>query len=302
MHVLLIPKGGMPRVPQILVRRGQEVTVGRTEWADYAFPHDTGLQPIHFSVTCHRDQPAFAAAQNCQVCIDGQDSESGPLRNGQVLLAGNTEFRVLVEGAPDTDSQDPADVEEGGVPGVSPGDWNQRWSGISDAVDQLGLEPLGDSAESNLQGPLEFVNALQEADRLADAICLLGWCLPSDKAVAWLADCVRTHQADTLTERDKSALEAALDWADSPGAETSRAAESIVESIGLESPAAWVAQFAFWSGDDISAPGTPPLPPPVNLAAAAAKGTIVSLAYLVQPTAPNEILTDCAQRGQNVGA
>lgn len=84
----------------MLLRPGQALTIGRTERADWAFPHDREMSGRHLAIECR--------AEACQIrdldstngtFVNGKHVVATALRDGDEIQAGRTVFRVRVETA-----------------------------------------------------------------------------------------------------------------------------------------------------------------------------------------------------------
>jgi hypothetical protein len=85
---------------KIRLGTGQEVRVGRTEWADYSFPHDGLMSSVHFSLQL---EPSGCFVQDLNssngTCVNGRPiSERTMLSPGDEILAGETRFVLHAEG------------------------------------------------------------------------------------------------------------------------------------------------------------------------------------------------------------
>ncbi|MHC4399967.1 MAG: FHA domain-containing protein [Planctomycetota bacterium] len=98
MRVVLEVVDGPHAGQKILLRQGQVAKIGRTEYADFAFPHDRYMSSVHFAVECGND--GFR--------VRDLDSSNGTLVNGQrvqeaiaedrsEIQAGQTRFVVHVQ-------------------------------------------------------------------------------------------------------------------------------------------------------------------------------------------------------------
>ena len=104
MHVTLEILSGPRAGRKTRLGAGQELRVGRTEWADFAVPEDSHLSGVHFAV--------FADANACYLedlgssngtFVNGQAvSERIALRGGEEILAGQTRFALRVDAASQT--------------------------------------------------------------------------------------------------------------------------------------------------------------------------------------------------------
>jgi pSer/pThr/pTyr-binding forkhead associated (FHA) protein len=100
MRVVLEATSGPSAGRKVLLGAGQVLQVGRTEWADFAVPHDGHMSGVHFALetdnaACYvKDLGSTNGTQ-----LNGQPlSDRRTLRNGDEIVAGETHFRVRVEG------------------------------------------------------------------------------------------------------------------------------------------------------------------------------------------------------------
>lgn len=127
------------------------------------------------------------------------------------------------------------------------------------------------------------IDRLVAAGRLSDAARLAAHALPKREAVWWACMCARSVPDPKLKPKDLDALTAAETWVRQPEEPTRRAAFSMAEKAGFNSPEAWAAVGAFWSGGSMSIEGQPVVPPPDHLTGVAISGAIVLAAVRVKP-------------------
>ena len=78
---------------------GQSSTFGRTEKSDCSVPSDPSLSSKHFRVTCEADQCTIEDLQSrTGVWLNGKKISKAQLSNGDLVLAGETEFLVEIQG------------------------------------------------------------------------------------------------------------------------------------------------------------------------------------------------------------
>ncbi len=291
MHAILQPIGGHA---SILIRQGQRLTFGRTEWADHAFPNDPEMQPVHFAVQCDESGVSMVRMSDGALLVDGEAADLTSLKDGQTVQAGGTSFLVVMDNAVETTP----DTEQRGTPEPSSAeaesDTTRDWVSAKDTLESLSLEPIDNLAPSPPESPRDLALLLASNDREGDALQVCAWCRRPEDAVAWVIDCVEKYLLEQ-TEADRQAIETARSWLADPSEENSRAAGLVAEALGLEGPAAWVAQTAFWSGENLSEPGLPAVKPPPTLTSAAAKSVVISLAFSARPEAPVTLMNECLQ-------
>ena len=116
--------------------------------------------------------------------------------------------------------------------------------------------------------------ALERDGKLVEATRLMAHALPRREAVWWACMCARHVAPAALSDDDRSAIEAAELWVRSQTDESRRAAFDHAGRGGFNSPEAWAAVGAFWSGDSLAPVGQGPVAPPAHVAAAAIAGAV----------------------------
>jgi pSer/pThr/pTyr-binding forkhead associated (FHA) protein len=105
MQLLLKVISGAKQETKISLRDGQAMQIGRTEWADCAFPEDVLMSSIHFSVECGIVACVVRDLKSTNgTYINGAKKREAVLADGDEIRAGNTVFAVTIEGAPPTSS------------------------------------------------------------------------------------------------------------------------------------------------------------------------------------------------------
>lgn len=280
------------------MRQGQVVTVGRTEWADHAFPADQDLLPVHFSIEFTADHVRVICAAGATVVADDAEETVIRLPQGLVFSAASTKF--VVESSPDVPSSEPdqadaaADAEA--AQATSDPQAAEGWVSAEATLDALCLAPIGDAAD--LKQPAALIERLVADARQADAIQAVAWILPRPDGLRWAIECVE-HGTAGPSEQDLSALAVARQWCDDPTPENAAAAGRVVESVGTERSTGWLAQAAYWCGDDISGSDQVKVPPPAPLFSAAIKGALVKLAFECRPDDPTSVFAECLARAHD---
>lgn len=95
MQVVLRIVSGPHSGRRVWLMPNQRVKVGASEWSDFAVADDEGLSNVHFTL--------HSGAETCQISdlhseygtfVNGRRVLSGDLRDGDVIRAGFTRFRV----------------------------------------------------------------------------------------------------------------------------------------------------------------------------------------------------------------
>jgi hypothetical protein len=99
MRVILEVRSGPSSGRKVLLGTGQELRVGRTEWADFAILDDGRMSGIHFAVeTDNRSCYIRDLGSSNGTFVNGQPvSKTTALASDDEIVAGETHFRVRIE-------------------------------------------------------------------------------------------------------------------------------------------------------------------------------------------------------------
>lgn len=122
--------------------------------------------------------------------------------------------------------------------------------------------------------PEQFLKQLMKQKLYLPAVEFLAHGLPKREAVWWACVCLRSVQGSYEQPAFQAQLTAAENWARGPTEENRLAASASVARHGHDTPAAWVASAAGWSGGSFTTPPEPPVPPDEYLTAKSAAGAI----------------------------
>lgn len=131
--------------------------------------------------------------------------------------------------------------------------------------------------------PRQILDALVEADHLADAIRFLAMVLPKRSSVWWGALCTWSAYRESAPDDDRAALEATLRWLHSPAEIHRRSAEAAGRKASVRTPAGALAMAAFMSGGSISRPQLPPVAPPAHATGRLVAGAVLLAAVRCRP-------------------
>lgn len=289
---------------KIVLRHGQLVTVGHTEWADVSLPADAAVAEIHFEVKYGRqgcrvrdlDTPAGTLVNGAKI------SQPAFLHTGDQVTAGQSTFAVTVEGElPAKDvldaapSPQTADSAAAPVPAPAP-----QW-----AADYCRQLELGEEAQDLLTEklmPAEYLALLAGQELFSDALFFLAFWLPKPKAVAWGYACVRDVYGDQLRPEEIEALELAHQWSQEPSEANRRAAGTAAETTNFDGAASWVAVGAFWSGGSLAPPDLPEAPPSPELTARAITSALLMAAAHGDVLSTNDRYQAFLARGKRLAA
>lgn len=264
----------------IFLKAGQRAEVGRTEWADFTFPHDAQMAEVHFMVECQPDQCVIRDLETATgTFVNGQPIVEQRLRHGMEILAGQTRFQVGID-PPDGEVVPETGMSvSAGVAAVPNPSSSERLA--TSYCEMLELEEASQAllAENPRLLPGQFLARLLERGLLVDAIRFKAQTLPKRQAIWWALNCVRMMPDHSRKqEQNQQALSAVEVWLADPTEANRRNAEAAARTLNYETPAAWTAMTVFWSGGSLAPPDTEAVPPAEHLTAMAASAALLMAA------------------------
>lgn len=123
--------------------------------------------------------------------------------------------------------------------------------------------------------PSEALECLAAEGMLIEAARLCAYALPAREAVWWATRCAVATAPAELPQPDQEARKLAETWVRLRADATRRSAMDKAQQAGCTSPEAWAAVAAFWSGDSMSPPDQPKVPPAPHLTGVAVAGAVI---------------------------
>ncbi len=136
--------------------------------------------------------------------------------------------------------------------------------------------------------PAAFLEQLLSEKKLNDAVHFLAFALPKREAVWWACLCTRLELINPVPPPNLAALEAAEAWVYRPTEDTRRAAMACAQATKFDSPSAWAAMGAFWSGGSMAPAELPAVPPAAHLTGVAVAGAVTLAAVQNAPALADE--------------
>lgn len=132
---------------------------------------------------------------------------------------------------------------------------------------------------SESRNPRDFLGRLLAKGLAYDAARVVVRALPKPYCVGWACECIRMEAAKKpLSPAEMGCLESAEAWLRSDGDESRRLAAERAEAANFETPSAWVAAAAGWSGGSLAPRGYAPVAPAAHLTADACFAAVCVLA------------------------
>ena len=139
----------------------------------------------------------------------------------------------------------------------------------------LSLDERGKGALNGCPDVVQALSRLEVAGLLDEATRLVAHALPAREAVWWACMCARhTAAFGANPAEEAAACDAAEEWVRRQTDAQRRAAMTLAEGLGFSSPESWAAVAAFWSGDSMSPPDAPKVPPQPHFRGLAAAGCV----------------------------
>jgi len=282
----------------LVVRYGQVVRVGRTDWSDFSVPGDPEMSDVHFAIEYLANGCRVRnLSGDAETLVNGQAIPESLLHAGDEIGAGQSVFSVLVDSKSELGTADSPDGDQVAV--ASPAAPTLK---ATDFVQHIELDEDGLALLNPQQSPKEFLDLLNGDECFPDAIKFLAIWLPKAKAVAWAGQCLRDTFGDELPVQDEAAIQAAECWSAEPTEENRLAAGAAGEAIGNEGAAGLLTLAAFVSEGSMAAPDLAPVPPPEGLTARIISAALTLAVYHGEPGTAESRHQEFIAAGQKLAA
>jgi hypothetical protein len=168
---------------------------------------------------------------------------------------------------------------------------------LRDLCERAKLEEDAKALLKNEHTPRQFLELLIGRELFLDAIRFLAFALPKREAVGWGCLCVR-HSLETEDASKISETHVAVErWVSNPDEENRRAAKVAVDKEGSESPSAFLALAAFFSGGSMVPANLEPVAPPDQMTPQFVAGAVMISAVKSHPEKAPEKYRVFLQKG-----
>lgn len=175
-------------------------------------------------------------------------------------------------------------------------------SNLEEVRKRLDLPPEASALLDDCAATAEALERLEGHGFLMEATRLFAHALPKREATWWACMCAHYTAPPNLPEPDRTAVTQAEQWVRRQADEPRRAAFAAAQQAGFGSPEAWAAVAAFWSGDSMSPPGQPAVPPADYLTGTAVAGAIALAAVRAKPERQKDRLARFLDSAHNIAA
>lgn len=172
---------------------------------------------------------------------------------------------------------------------------------VGTVLERAGLGPEAAAAAAAAADAATALARIVETGMMVDATRFMAHALPKREAVWWACMCARATAPDAPPP-DAEAVTAAEAWVRKPEEDLRRAAMARAEATGFQSPEAWAAVGAFWSGGSMAPPGQPVVPPADHLTGVAVASAVLLAAVRRAPEKAEGTLRRFIDSGLDIAA
>jgi hypothetical protein len=134
----------------------------------------------------------------------------------------------------------------------------------------------------------EFIALLMQKELFKDALRMVAYLLPKREAVGWGCLCVR-HAFVNQEGKPLPPIHAAVErWVSSPNEENRWAARQGANKEKPKTPSGLLAMAAFFAGPSMTAPNSPPTPPPGHITSEMVAGAVYIAGVVHEPEKAKE--------------
>jgi hypothetical protein len=173
---------------------------------------------------------------------------------------------------------------------------------VSDVLQRCDVPPEAQEVIAGMQDIMGIIQALANAGFPIEATRVFAHALPKREAVWWACMCATHTSPAGIAEGDRKARELSETWVRQQNDETRRAAMEEAKRAGFQSPEAWAAVAAFWSGASLTPLNTPPVPPPAHLTGVAVAGAVALASVRGAPNRQKQRLALFLQSAHDIAA
>ena len=166
----------------------------------------------------------------------------------------------------------------------------------------IGLSAAAAAAIAADGSETEMLDRLVASGFLAEATRLIAHALPKREAVWWACMCAEHTARPASDKPEGKAIAAAEHWVRAQTDEARRAAFATAQETGFDTPGAWAAVAAFWSGGSMAPPGQPVVPPAAHLTGTAVAGAVALAAVRPHPGRRDARLRRFIDSGRDIAA
>jgi hypothetical protein len=268
MRVVLEVTSGPAAGRKIWLQAGQIAEIGSAAGMDLSLVDDRSLRALHFALICDHAGCRLLDHSSGSTVINGKPAAEAALRDGDSIRAGETGFRVRIDGQAPAAGNQPGGLSTGGQP-VDP---NLPPPVTLEQCQQAELTKEAQALLDNVRPAPEFGDFLLAQGLALDALRLWAHLLPKREAVWWACRSIATTVPEAQSD---PGFVAAENWVLDPTDANRRACLPAAEAAAMKSPGALAALAAYFSGGSLGPPDMPVVAPGERLTARSVAGAVL---------------------------
>ena len=277
MRVAILARSGSTTQRRFVLKSGQIAKFGRTDWADFPFPDDAALSDVHFAIHCGVDCAQLQSlTQEHPTLVNESPVTKVNLKNRDIIRAGNSIFKIEIEGA---DGADPANPGIDSTTNIA-SDPHEQADETYLLAQHIGLSEQALQLARNCELRNRFAAVLVDNQLLDQALRWHAHVLPKPACVQWACHCVETQMKSDGELAQQSAFKAAVQWSGDPTDENRKEAARWAEAVQYEGIGGSLAAAAGWSDGSLAPDDLPIVSPDDRLT-----GRAVVVAFTIATSA-----------------
>ncbi|HEX4147924.1 MAG TPA: FHA domain-containing protein [Pirellulales bacterium] len=265
MRVVLEVTSGPAAGRKIWLQAGQVAEIGSAAGMDLSLVDDRSLRAVHFALVCDFYGCRLLDRSGGRTSINGEAAGEAALRDGDSIHAGDTRFRVRIDG------QAPMPVKAPSA-SANPGNDNPLPLATLELCQEAELGSPAKLLAADQRPVSDFCDLLLSKGLATDALRLWAQVLPKREAVWWACRSMATDLSDAQSDPGYVAAE---NWVLDPNDGNRRACLPAAEAAAMNSPGALAALAAYFSGGSLTAPDMPVVAPDPRLTARMASAAVL---------------------------
>jgi hypothetical protein len=249
-----------------VLRTGERLRVGTSEWMDWRLPASSELAAEHFEVIYQTDLSVSPLSGSISM-IDGTPIESSVALSASEMLAGPCKFffeATFPDGALATPPVDgPSSM-------TSP---RCMWPEKQRDIDLGKLSLPAATAIQSCETPKVAVAKLVEQSLYEDAMRLIAATLDAREAVSWCLNCLRNASL-VASSGDSECIMRLVAWQKEPTESMRLQVANAIDWKNSSSPWTWLQAAVAWTGGSLAPVDVAVVPPPRGMVVSALIATM----------------------------
>ena len=236
---------------QLVLRSGQVARIGRSAWVELSIVDDASLEEQHFAID-YSQGPVLTTLDGAIVHRNGTPTCESALEDGDLLLAGQTKFRITIPNEVKTHASTAAPIAQLAAQPKR----NDTWRNFD--LDGLQIDQTLQCNIRACDSPQAAILMLADSQLYLPCIRFIAGILGSSDCVKWTLTCTCDPKP-----HEQGHAEINLWLAESTEENRRKVAAQLPSDVS--SPADWLTQAVVWTGGSLGPAEFEPIPPPAHL-------------------------------------